>query len=91
MKVVHFESGLGNQMLNYAEFLYVKSVSQDECYSERMIYEIPECDKVIRQWNGYELERIFGLNVPDIKERFTQDQWNDILEEILIYHSIDLG
>lgn len=82
MKVIHFESGLGNQMLNYAEFLYVKNVSQDECFSERIIYEIPECDKVIKQWNGYELERIFGLKVPDIIEKFNQNQWNEILEEL---------
>ena len=39
MLVVHMDSGLGNQMLDYAEWLAIrKSNPQEECYLENLIY-----------------------------------------------------
>ena len=65
MKVIHIESGLGNQMLSYCEYLALKKVNpDDDFYLETIIYDIPECNDVICQWNGYELERIFGIKEP---------------------------
>ncbi len=83
MKVIHIESGLGNQMLSYAEYLVMKKLNpQDDCFIETMIYELPECNNVICQWNGYELERIFGVTSPNIKSLFASDEWIQILTEI---------
>ena len=71
MRVVHMDSGLGNQMLDYAEYLAICSQNQDEkCYLENLIYELPFKDGMFSMWNGYELGRIFGINPPNIKEKF---------------------
>ncbi len=79
MKVIHIESGLGNQMLSYAEYLVIKKLNpEDDCYIETVIYEIPECNDVICQWNGYELNRIFGIDAANIKDQFTETQWCEI-------------
>lgn len=81
MLVVHMDSGLGNQMLDYAEYIAIQKSNPDEkCYIENIIYEIPHKDGMFSMWNGYELERIFGIEVPNIKEVFTKDQWNTILK-----------
>lgn len=83
MKVVHIESGLGNQMLSYAEYLVIKKLNpNDECYIETMIYDIPECNEVICQWNGYELERIFGIHAPNIRDKFDEVQWTNIMDDL---------
>lgn len=83
MKIVHIESGLGNQMLSYCEFLVLKKLHPDEdIYIETIIYDIPECNEVIKQWNGYELERIFKIKAPNIKDYFKREQWNQIMEEV---------
>lgn len=83
MKVVHIESGLGNQMLSYCEYLALKkSNPNDSIYVENIVYDIPECNEVIRQWNGYELERIFGINAPNVKELFDKYNWEIVMNEI---------
>ena len=41
MKIVHIESGLGNQMLSYCEFLALKkSNPKDDIFIETSIYMI---------------------------------------------------
>lgn len=83
MKVVHIESGLGNQMLSYCEYLAIKKVNpEDDCYIETMVYEIPECHESICQWNGYELDRIFGIKAPNIRSLFTEQCWREIVDEV---------
>ena len=83
MKIIHIESGLGNQMLSYCEYIAIKKMNPTEdCYIENIIYDIPECNEVICQWNGYELNRIFGINAPNIKNYCTEDQWLNILDEV---------
>lgn len=83
MKVIHIESGLGNQMLSYCEYLAMRKVNPtDDIYIETAIYELPECNEVICQWNGYELERIFNIKAPNIKETITNEQWNKFLESV---------
>lgn len=83
MKVLHCESGLGNQMLDYADYLAVKKANPEEnCYLETIIFDIPEASEVISTWNGYELGSIFGINVPNIREIFTGRQWEEIMEDI---------
>lgn len=82
MKVMHIESGLGNQMLAYCEYLAMKKMNPaDDIYIENIIYDVPEANETICQWNGYELERIFGVKAPNIKELFTENQWKDIIAD----------
>lgn len=86
MKVVHIESGLGNQMLSYAEALALRYVHPNEdLYLETIIFDIPECNDVTCQWNGYELERVFGINEPpNVRTLFTDAQWDSIMREIRV-------
>ncbi|MFJ7679201.1 alpha-1,2-fucosyltransferase [Peribacillus sp. NPDC097198] len=84
MKIIHIESGLGNQMLSYCEFLAIKKMNpEDDCFIETIIYDIPECSEVICQWNGYELENIFGINAPNVKEICSDEQWKQIMNNII--------
>ncbi len=70
-------------MLSYAEYLVIKKLNpSDVCYIENIIYDIPECNDVICQWNGYELERLFGIQAPNIREYFTDAQWNSIMKDV---------
>ncbi len=83
MKIIHIESGLGNQMLSYCEYLAIKKANPtDACYIENIIFDIKECNEVIKQWNGYELDRIFNIKAPNISELFTPQQWEHILADI---------
>lgn len=83
MKVVHIESGLGNQMLSYCELLALKHVNpSEEFYIETLVYDISEAAEVINQWQGYELEKVFNIQTPNIRNRFNKEQWMAILEDI---------
>ena len=82
MKVIHIESGLGNQMLSYCELLSLKHVNPlEEFYLETLVYDIPEAAEVISQWQGYELQRVFDIQTPNIRDKFTEKQWGAIIEE----------
>lgn len=85
MKVFHIESGLGNQMLSYSELLLSQKLnpSENDYFVETIIYDIPECNEVIRQWYGYELPEIFDVKTPNIRTVFTEEQWNRIMEKII--------
>lgn len=83
MKVIHIESGLGNQMLSYCEYLAMKKENPDDkVYIENIVYDIKEANDYICQWNGYELDRIFGIDAPNIREVFSEDQWRAVIEDI---------
>lgn len=84
MKIVHIESGLGNQMLSYCEYLVLKKMNpNDDIYLETIVYDIPECNDYICQWNGYELERIFSVKTPkNIKSIISDESWGQLMLEI---------
>lgn len=83
MIIVHIESGLGNQMLSYCELLALRYMNPlEDIYIENMIYDIPECNEVICQWNGYELEKIFGIRARNVKELFSDVEWEKIMSEV---------
>lgn len=87
MKLIHIESGLGNQMLSYCEYLAMKKANpKDNIYIENIIYDIPECNEVTCQWNGYELNRIFNIQTHNIKEIIPETQWQQLLTEIKDSH-----
>lgn len=80
---MHMDSGLGNQMLDYVEYLAVrKSNPEKECCLENLIYEISEQEGMFSMWNGYELERIFGLQIPNVRENFSEAAWKRILKSV---------
>ena len=57
MIIVHTDSGLGNQMLDYAEYIAIKKNNSDkDCYLEDILYDLPD-DRpgMFSKWNGYEL------------------------------------
>lgn len=83
MLVVHMDSGLGNQMLDYVEYLAIQKSNPDkECFLENMIYELPAKEGMFSMWNGYELERVFGIKLPNICERFDEASWARILKHV---------
>ena len=83
MKVIHIESGLGNQMLSYCEYLAMKQTNPEEaCYIEKIVYDIPEAGEYINQWNGYELERIFGIQAPDVMDTLTPAQRETVMRSV---------
>lgn len=66
-KVVHFECGLGNQMVCYANYLLAKKYNpEDTIYLEGLVYRIGKQSIGINQWNGLEIKKIFGIEIPDI-------------------------
>lgn len=83
MKVININSGLGNQMLAYCVVLSMQKANpKDKCFVDTIIYDIPECNEVISQWNGYELERIFRVKTPNIRTLFSEEQWHKIMDEV---------
>ena len=34
------------------------------------------------QWNGYELERVFGIQALNVKDLFSTEQWGRILKRV---------
>ena len=79
MKVVHFESGLGNQMLDYVDYLMIRRANpMQEVYMERLAFDIAESHKAISMWNGFELDRVFNITIPDIQAQFDGHSWEVI-------------
>ena len=81
MRVVHMDSGLGNQMLDYAEYLAIRKSNPDgEIYVETVLYDLPD-DRpgMFSKWNGYELEDVFGIKAPLLKDKLGESVWNNIV------------
>lgn len=84
MLVVHMDSGLGNQMLDYAEYLAIKKSNPGkECYLENIVYDIPCKPGMFAIWNGYELEKVFGIKAPNIKSLFSNEKWSSICRSVV--------
>lgn len=84
MIVFHVDSGLGNQMLAYCEYLALKKCNpNEEIILETLAYDIKDCDNVISQWNGYELNRIFGIQVKNIRDILTEEQYSYVKNEVI--------
>lgn len=75
MKIVHIEGGLGNQMACYAVYVAAKTANpEDEIYIDTYLYDIKEAHSTISMWNGYELNTVFGIDIPDIRTLFTDEE-----------------
>lgn len=77
MIVAHMDSGLGNQMLDYAEYLAIRQANPDkEIYIETFYYDLPDDEPgMFAHWNGYELDRIFGINAPMLRDVMSDSSW----------------
>ena len=84
MIVIDINSGLGNQMLAYCVVLSMQKTNpSNKCYVETINFDIPEySENIVAQWNGYELEKIFGVKTPDVKTLFSKEQWEEIIAEV---------
>lgn len=83
MKVIHFDSGLGNQISIYAEYLAMKHANpNDDIYMEDIAYSIPEVEAYLSMWQGYELKKVFGINIHNISELFSDSEYDDIIKEV---------
>lgn len=70
MRLAHIDSGLGNQMLDYAEYLAIRRSNPDApLYLEDFLYELPD-DRpgMFSKWNGYELDKVFGIQAPRMSQ-----------------------
>lgn len=84
MIVLHMDSGLGNQMLDYAEYLAArKSNPGQQVYIEDAYYSLPDGDAgMFAHWNGYELERVFGIKAPFIRDRIGSEAWSRVVQKV---------
>ena len=81
MIIVHTDSGLGNQMLDYVEYLAIKNSNPDkECLLEDILYYLPD-DRpgMFSKWNGYELNKVFGINVPMLRDKLPSSVWQNMV------------
>lgn len=84
MRVVHMDSGLGNQMLDYAEYLAIRQSNPDgDIYIETLIYDLPD-DRpgMFSKWNGYELEEIFGIKAPLLQDYVSIESWKRMVAHL---------
>lgn len=81
IKVIHVEGGLGNQMACYAVYVVAKeSNPNDEFYIDTYLYDVKEAHATISMWNGYELEKVYGVKIPDIRSLFSEEQVAEQIE-----------
>ena len=77
------DSGLGNQMLDYAEYLAIQKSNPDGLnVIEDIIYDLPYEKGMFSQWNGYELNRIFGVQVPKLRDYLEEDAWKRCIDKL---------
>jgi len=83
MKVIHFDSGFGNQISIYAEYLAMKYANpDDDIFMEDIVYSIPETEEYLAMWQGYELEKVFGITIPNISQLFSEAEYKEIIDEV---------
>lgn len=69
MKTVAILGGLGSQMTKYAFYLDVKKKCQNECcYIDTTPFH------TLQMWNGYELNRIFGIKEQDLCDLYSEQE-----------------
>jgi hypothetical protein len=69
MKIQYFNGGLGNQLFQYIFYRYFQLHSPEMIWLDDMMFH------KVREHNGYELERIFGLKPNLISSYFDADVW----------------
>ncbi len=72
MKVVSILGGLGSQMQKYAFFLMLQRKTDQKCYIDTTYF------LQRTSWNGYELDRIFNISAPDMRNILPKDAIENI-------------
>lgn len=71
MQIIYMNGGLGNQLFQYIFYLWLKKLlpGEDIVIDDGKFWghDIPH--------HGYELKRIFKLELPSLSQRFTADVW----------------
>lgn len=75
MKVIMMNGGLGNQLFQYIFYKFIQINSGDDCCIDDRFFSTTKAH------NGYELERVFGLTPPMLRDRFEPGEWHKILAE----------
>ncbi len=84
MRLIHTDSGLGNQMLDFAEYLAIRQGNpQGDLYLEDFLYDLPD-DRpgMFSKWNGYELEKIFGIHTPCFRDLLSSSDYQKVINHI---------
>ena len=83
MKVVHMGGGLGNQMASYATLVAARLANpNDKFFIETLVYNISEADKSCCQWNGYELEKVFGIHEKNVLDELNEYEKVQIIKDL---------
>ena len=91
MKIVHCECGLGNQMCYYAQYLALqKKYPQEKVCLETFLFDVPGIEKHMKMWNGYELEKVFGIKVNDVKDEL-EEEYSSVINKILTSKFWEIG
>lgn len=91
MKIVHCECGLGNQMCYYAQYLALqKKYPQEKVCLETFLFDVPGIEKHMKMWNGYELEKVFGIKVNDVKDEL-EEEYSSVINKILVSKFWEIG
>ena len=91
MKVVALIGGLGSQMFKYAFYLALRENTTQRCLIDTTFFSQRE------SWNGYELDRVFGIEAPDIKDELSSESKKELNDksksyiDICINHLMDGG
>lgn len=83
MKIVHFGGGLGNQMANYATLTAARMANPEDTFlSETLVYQIADANESCNQWNGYELDRVFGIKVENVLDRLSDKEKESVIHDL---------
>lgn len=83
MKVVHMGGGLGNQMASYATLTASRlSNPGDKFFIETLVYNVSEANKSCCQWNGYELDKVFGIYEKNILDELNENEKAQIIKDL---------
>ena len=85
MKAVAVIGGLGSQMFKYAFFLALKEKCNDECVIDTSFF------MQRKSWNGYELEKIFGVKERDLQDLLSKDQRDNITSKKKSYIDVNVA
>ncbi len=70
MKLQYFNGGLGNQLFQYIFYRYYQIHAGEDIWLDNMKFY------KVREHNGYELERVFGVKPDLISDFFDKDVWD---------------
>lgn len=77
MKIQYFNGGLANQLFQYIFMRFVEIQTNEPCYLDDMKFF------KVKEHNGYELERIFGVKPKLLSNFFSPDVWQYMVERAL--------